>query len=53
MRRLKITGNSPPPRPAGSLLVGMLLGTAIMTIAAQAMLFGAGAAIRDAALKGR
>jgi len=52
MRRLKTTGNSPPPRPGGSWLAGMVIGTAIMTMATQALILGAGAAIRDAALRG-
>jgi hypothetical protein len=52
MRRLKTTGNSPPSRPGGSWLAGMVIGAAIMTMAAQAMMLGAGAAIKDATLKG-
>ena len=52
MRRLKATDNSLPPRPNGSWLAGMVIGTTIMAIAAQAMMLGAGVAIRDATLKG-
>jgi hypothetical protein len=52
MQRLKSMGKPPLPRPAGSWLAGLVISTAIMTIAGQAMLLGAGAAIRDATLKG-
>ena len=52
MQRLKSMGKPPLPRPAGSWLAGLMISTAIMTIAGQAMLLGAGAAIRDATLKG-
>jgi hypothetical protein len=52
MQRFKATINPPRPGPAGSWLAGMMIGTAIMTVAAQAMAFGAGAAIKDATLKG-
>lgn len=45
MQRLKNTGNPPQPRPGGSWLAGMLIGTAIMTLATQAMVLGASAAI--------
>jgi hypothetical protein len=52
MQRLKNTPNLPaPPRPGGALMAGMLIGTAIMTMAAQAIVLGAGAAIRDAAVR--
>jgi len=53
MQRLKNTGNQPAPRPSGSWLAGMIIGTAIMTMATQAMVLGAGAAIQDATLKRR
>jgi hypothetical protein len=53
MQRLKTTGNPPSPRPSGSWLAGMLIGSAIMTMAAQAMVLGVSAAIQDAAWKGR
>ena len=51
MRRLKATDNSLLPRPGGSWLAGMVIGTTIMAMAAQAIMLGAGAAIRDATLK--
>ncbi len=53
MQRLKNSGPSPPPRPGGSWLAGMVIGGAIMAIATQAMVFGASVAITDATLKGR
>ena len=46
------TTNNPPPRPGGSWLAGMMIGTAIMTMATQAIVLGAGAAITDATRKG-
>jgi hypothetical protein len=53
MQRLKSMGHSPPPpRPGGSWLAGLVISTAIMTMATQAILLGTGAAIRDATLKG-
>lgn len=51
MKRLKNT-DYPSPRPGGSWLAGMVIGTAIMTMATQAIVLGAGAAIRDVTLKG-
>jgi hypothetical protein len=51
MERLKNTGTPPPSRPGGSWLAGMMIGSAIMTMATQAMMWGAGAAIKDATLK--
>ncbi|MDB5398034.1 MAG: hypothetical protein QOD93_7428 [Acetobacteraceae bacterium] len=53
MQRLKSTGSPPMPRPGGSWLAGMMIGTAIMTLATQAMMLGAGAAIKNATLKDR
>ena len=53
MQRLKNNENPLPPRPNGSLLAGMVIGTAIMTIATQAMAMGIGAAIQAATLKNR
>ncbi|HQT78474.1 MAG TPA: hypothetical protein PLD10_15570 [Rhodopila sp.] len=41
-----------PPRPTGSLFAGMMIGSAIITMAAQAMMLGVGAAIRDSSTKG-
>ena len=52
MQRLKNTANPPPPGPGGSWLAGAIIGTAIMTMATQAMVLGAGAAIKAATLKG-
>ena len=51
MVRLKNTGGVPLPRPAGDWFVGMMIGTAIMTMAAQAMVLGAGIAIKDTTVK--
>lgn len=51
MQRFKNTGTPPPSRPGGSWIAGMMIGTAIMTIATQAMVLGAGAAIQDATTK--
>jgi hypothetical protein len=52
MSRQKNTGTAPTPRPAGNWLAGLLIGSAIMAMATQAMMLGAGAAIRDASSKG-
>jgi hypothetical protein len=52
MQRLKNTGIIPTPRPAGNWLAGAMIGALIMTMATQAMVLGAGAAIRDASAKG-
>jgi hypothetical protein len=52
MHRLKNTGSGPGPRPSGNWLAGMVIGSAIITMATQAILLGAGAAIKDATLKG-
>jgi hypothetical protein len=53
MQRLKSMGQPPPPRPGGSWLAGLIISTAIMTMASQAIMLGAGAAIRDATRKRR
>ncbi|HYZ23359.1 MAG TPA: hypothetical protein VE690_14505 [Rhodopila sp.] len=52
MQRMKTTP-MPPPRPAGSLLAGAMIGSTIMAMAAQAMLVGAGAALQGASVKRR
>jgi hypothetical protein len=55
MQRFRTTDRPPrPPRPGAPWLAGMLIGATVMTMAAQAMILGAGAAvIRDATLKDR
>jgi hypothetical protein len=53
MQRKKDAGGRPTPRPVGNWLAGAMIGVAIMTMATQAMILGAGAAIQDATLKGR
>jgi hypothetical protein len=53
MQRLKKPESPLPPGPNGSLLAGMVIGTAIMTIATQAMALGIGAAMQAATLKNR
>ena len=53
MQRLKNTGGGPGPRPpGGNWLMGMVIGSAIMTMAAQAMVAGATAAMGQVTLKG-
>ena len=52
MQRFKSPANPPPSGPSGSWLAGAIIGTAIMTMATQAMILGAGAAINNATLKG-
>jgi hypothetical protein len=52
MQRLKATEPGPPPRPQGNWLAGMMIGSAIMGMATQAILFGATAAIKNVTLKG-
>jgi hypothetical protein len=51
MQRQKDTGGRPPPRPSGDWLAGAIIGAAIITLATQAMLLGAAAAIGTATLK--
>jgi hypothetical protein len=49
MTRPKASGSFPPPRPIpGSLLAGALIGSAVIGIAASAMILGSGMAIQDA-----
>ena len=53
MERRKNTGKPlPPSRPDGAWLAGMAIGATIMTMAAQAVMLGAGAAIGGATRKG-
>jgi hypothetical protein len=51
MQRQKDTGGQPTPPPVGNWLAGAMIGAAIMTMATQAMMLGAGAAINNATLK--
>lgn len=53
MMRAKNVEFGPGPRPTGSWLAGMMIGSAIMTMAASAMVLGAGRAVKDASMKGR
>jgi hypothetical protein len=48
MQRQKASGSLPEPRPSGSWLAGALIGSAIVGLAASAMVLGVGAAIQDA-----
>ena len=50
MQRLKASPGFPAPRLPGDWLAGILIGSAIMTVATGAMMLGAGAAIQNAAL---
>jgi hypothetical protein len=50
MQRLKNTEPGPPTRPGSNWLAGMVIGSAIMTMATQAMLVGATAAINKVTL---
>jgi hypothetical protein len=52
MQRLKTPEPGPAARPGGNWLAGMMIGSAIMTLATQAMLVGASAAIKNVTLKG-
>jgi hypothetical protein len=47
--RLKSSSGFPAPPAPGSWLAGVLIGSAIMTIATSAVLLGASAAIQNAA----
>ncbi len=49
MPRLKTSTGFPAPTPAGSWLAGVLISSAIMTMATSAVLLGASAAIQNAA----
>ncbi len=52
MARSKQPDNGPRPRPGGSWLAGLMIGSAIFTLATSAMVLGAGLAVRDSSLKG-
>ncbi len=52
MLRQKATEPGPAPRPQGNWLVGMMIGSAIMGMATQAMLVGATNALKNVTLKG-
>jgi hypothetical protein len=52
MQRLKNTEPGRPPRPGSNLFAGLMIGSTIMTMATQAMLAGATAAINHIPLKG-
>ncbi len=51
MRRMKNTEPSPVPRPGANWLAGMVIGSAIMTMATQAMLVGATTALKNITFK--
>jgi hypothetical protein len=51
MQRLKNTEPGRPSHPGANWLVGMVIGSAIMTMATQAMLAGATAAINNVTRK--
>ncbi len=52
MQRLKTPEPGPPPRHGGNWLAGVMIGSAIMTMATQAMLVGAATALNSVTLKG-
>jgi hypothetical protein len=52
MQRMKVGEGLPPQRPGGNWLGGIVIGSAIMAMATQAMLIGVTAAIGDFTLKG-
>jgi hypothetical protein len=51
MQRMKNPEPGPTPRPGSSLLVGAVIGSAIMTMATQAMLVGATVAMSHVTLR--
>ena len=53
MRRLKASPGFPAPPPPGLWLAGVLIGSAVMTMATSAVMLGAGAAIQNATLRRR
>lgn len=52
MHRSKNTDSGRPPKHGGNLLAGLMIGSAIMTMATTAAMLGATFAIQDASLKG-
>ncbi len=52
MKRSKNTDSGRPPKPVGSWLAGMVIGTAIMSMATGAAMLGVSLAIRDSSVKG-
>lgn len=52
MARLKAPDNDPRPRPGGSWVAGLMIGSTIITLAAGAMVLGAGMAVRGSGGKG-
>jgi hypothetical protein len=53
MQRLKASPGFPAPPPPGLWLAGVLIGSAVMTMATSAVMLGAGAAIQNATLRRR
>jgi hypothetical protein len=51
MQRSKDTNTGRQPKPTGSWLAGMLIGSAIITMATGAAMIGATMAIRDSGTK--
>jgi len=52
MRRREMSQKEPTPGRGGSWLAGLVIGSAIMTMATGAMVMGAGAALKQAGVKG-
>lgn len=48
MRRLRSSGSSPTPRPGVSWFAGVLIGSAIVTMATGAVMLGVGTAVQAA-----
>ncbi|HEY8289453.1 MAG TPA: hypothetical protein VIG49_09305 [Acetobacteraceae bacterium] len=53
MHRNRNTTGAPMPAPGPALLVGMMIGSAIMVMAGGAMAIGAGLALTQASVKGK
>jgi hypothetical protein len=52
MQRSKNTDGGRKPQPVGNLLAGMMIGSAIMTMATGAAMLGATWGVTEASLKG-